>query len=418
MHHCHGFAIKVLLMFALVIATITQSLTAIAQDSLPKSSPVAISKQPAPVKIERAFPNLKFDRPIFLTYPPDGTNRVAVMAQHGKIFLFANDQNIEEPTEILDIVERVEYKDRENEEGLLGMAFHPKFKQNGELFVYYTAKGGLMSVISRFCMSKDNPKVADPASEEVLLRIKQPYWNHNGGTIVFGADGYLYIGMGDGGAGNDPHGYGQKMDTLLGKILRIDVDHKDAGKNYAIPKDNPFLDMADAQPEIWALGIRNVWRIAFDRATGKLWAGEVGQDLWEEIDIIQRGGNCGWNVREGFHKFAQSKGKHQPGSAPEKLVGKLIDPVFEYHHDIGKSITGGNIYRGTTVPELVGKYLFADYVSGQVYALTYDEVAGKATAVHPIEGNTQPVFSFGEDESGETYFMTTQGTLHRFKSAK
>jgi quinoprotein glucose dehydrogenase len=379
------------------------------------TSPIAMSESAAPVKIERAFPNLKFERPIFLTYPPDGTNRIAIMSQYGQIYWFKNNPSADEPGVLLDIRSKVEYKDRENEEGLLGMAFHPKFKENGELFVYYTLKGGLMSVISRFRMSKDNPQVADPNSEEELLRIKQPFWNHNGGTLVFGPDGYLYIGMGDGGAANDPFGNGQKMDTLLGKILRIDVDHNDQGQKYASPKDNPFVDMPGARPEIWALGIRNVWRIAFDRETKKLWAGEVGQDAWEEIDIIERGGNYGWNMREGLHPFTQYKGKSKPAGAPDSVVGKLIDPIFEYHHDLGKSITGGNVYRGKNVPQLVGKYLFADYVSGKVYVLTYDEAAGKATAVHPIKGNEMPVFSFGEDEAGETYFMTTLGTIHWFR---
>ncbi|MCC7085941.1 MAG: PQQ-dependent sugar dehydrogenase [Pirellulales bacterium] len=408
--------ISVVLVVALGIAIAqTVDLRSAAAEDLPKTSPVSISSDPAPVKIERAFPNLTFERPIFLTYPPDGTNRIAVVSQYGKLFLFANDQRVEQPALLLDIVERVEYKDRENEEGLLGLAFHPRFKQNGELFVYYTAKGGLKSVISRFRLSKDNPQIVDPQSEEILLEIKQPFWNHNGGTIVFGPDGYLYIGLGDGGAANDPHGNAQNIGTLLGKILRIDVDHHDLGQKYASPKDNPFVDVPDARPEIWALGIRNVWRIAFDRVTGKLWAGEVGQNTWEEIDIIERGGNYGWNLRESFHKFTEFNLPPKPGPVPAKIVGKPIDPIFEYHHDLGKSITGGNIYRGKHVPALVGKYLFADYVSGEVYVLTYDETIGKATAVHRIDPKQMPVFSFGEDETGETYFLTTQGTIHWFR---
>jgi glucose/arabinose dehydrogenase len=221
--------------------------------------------------------------------------------------------------------------------------------------------------------------------------------------------------MGDGGAANDPEGNAQKMDTLLGKILRIDVDHQDAGKQYAIPNDNPFVDTAGALPEIWALGIRNVWRIAFDRETKKLWGGEVGQNTWEEIIIIERGGNYEWNIREAFHPFTEFKGKKGP--PPAKTYGKMIPPIFEYHHNIGKSITGGNVYRGKEVPELVGKYVFADYIEGNVYALTYDEAAGKTTAVHKIGDRQQPVMSFGEDEAGETYFMTTAGVLHRFRSA-
>ncbi|HEX5442323.1 MAG TPA: PQQ-dependent sugar dehydrogenase, partial [Pirellulales bacterium] len=264
------------------------------------------------------------------------------------------------------------------------------------------------SVISRFRVSKDDPNRADPASEEEILRIGQPYWNHNGGTMVFGPDGYLYIGLGDGGKRDDPHGNGQNLGTLLGSILRIDVDHRDVGKAYAIPKDNPFVGRPGARGEIWAYGVRNIWRMAFDRKTGKLWAADVGQDIWEEIDLIVRGGNYGWNLREATHKFGPKGADPRPD---------LIEPIYEYHHDAGKSITGGQVYRGQRVPELAGAYLYADYITGQVYALRYDEQAKLVTANQPIAGNIMPVFSFGEDEPGEAYFMTTQGWLFRFAPA-
>lgn len=388
-----------------------------------KTNPIDIDANPMPVEIERVFPDLEVKRPLLLTFPPDGSDRVVVASQLGKVYITPNDSKGDKAEIFLDITKKVVYKDRENEEGFLGMAFHPKFKENGEFFVYYTTADGPphTSVISRFKVHKDDPNKADPDSEEELLRIAQPFWNHNGGTIVFGPDGYLYIGMGDGGAANDPQGNGQKMGTLLGKILRIDVDHRDAGKNYASPKDNPFVDMPGARPEIWALGIRNVWRIAFDRETGKLWAGDVGQDTWEEIDIIERGGNYEWNLSEGLGEFvvptpAGGRARRRaPGPAPDKIVGRRIPPIFEYHHDIGKSITGGNVYRGKKVPDLNGKYLFADYVSGQVYALEYDEKDGSAKRVLKIDGNTMPVLSFGEDEAGETYFMTDKGGIYRFK---
>src|SRR4029079_11618038 len=229
--------------------------------------------------------------------------------------------------------DRVSYKDAQNEEGFLGLAFHPRFKENGEFFVYYTAKPATdyphYSIISRFHVSKEDPNRGDPKSEEVIMRIAQPYWNHNGGTIVFGPDGYLYIGLGDGGAANDPHGNGQKMTTLLGKILRIDVDHKDPGLKYAIPKDNPFADRgAQSRGEIWAVGMRSVWRIAFDPATGDLWGGDVGQDTWEEIDIIRRGGNYGWNLREGKHSFSPKDNPAKKGSPPRP---DLIEPIWDYH---------------------------------------------------------------------------------------
>jgi len=379
----------------------------------------SVADTPLAVSAERAFPNLEFKRPIVVTHAGDGTNRVFVAEQEGIIKVFKNDQEAEEATVFLDIEERVVYADDKNEEGLLGFAFHPKFKQNGEFFVYYTStEADLLSKISRFRVSKDNPNVADPASEEVILRVPQPFWNHNGGTIVFGSDGFLYIALGDGGSGNDPNGNGQNLTTLLGSILRIDVDHKSDGKNYSIPKDNPFVGktvpagprgkMIPVREEIYAYGLRNVWRMAFDRTTGSLWAGDVGQNLWEEINLIKSGGNYGWNIREAKHWFRPDG---NDADRPD-----LIDPILEYHHDIGKSITGGSVYRGTRVPELVGKYIYADYVSGLLWALEYDEAAGKVVANYSLTGDKLPVLSFGEDEKGDVYFATPFGSLFRFRS--
>jgi glucose/arabinose dehydrogenase len=239
------------------------------------------------------------------------------------------------------------------------------------------------------------------------MTIDQPFWNHNGGTIVFGPDGMLYIGLGDGGKANDPFGNGQNLETLLGSILRIDVDRQDAGLKYAIPKDNPFVDHEKARGEIWAYGLRNVWRMAFDRETDVLWAGDVGQDLWEEIDLIVKGGNYGWNLREGFHKFGAQ------GSEPR---ADLIEPIWEYHHDVGKSITGGMVYRGAKVQELAGAYLYADFVTGQIWALWYDEAAKKVTANRSIVEKGAPVITFGEDDAGEAYFGTQEGGIFKFVS--
>ena len=371
---------------------------------------VELNEAPLGVGIERAFPNLVFDRPLVLTHAGDGSGRVFVASELGKVFVFPNDQDVTETGVFLDIESRVRYDDKENEEGFLGLAFHPRYKTNGELFVYYTTTDTPhTSVISRFRASKDDPNRADPKSEEEILRIPQPYWNHNGGTIVFGPDGYLYIGLGDGGLRDDPQKNGQNLGTLLGSILRIDVDHRDGERQYAIPKDNPFADRKDARGEIWAYGVRNIWRMAFDPETKALWAADVGQDLWEEVDLIVRGGNYGWNLREGKHKFGPNGSDARPD---------LIDPIYEYHHDVGKSITGGHVYRGKRVPELVGAYLYADYITGKVYALRYDSAKKQVTANRPIPGNVMPVFSFGEDESGEAYFMTTQGFLFRFVSGK
>ncbi len=378
-----------------------------------------VADTPLAVSTERAFPNLEFKRPIVVTHASDGSNRVFVAEQEGIIKVFRNDQETEEATVFLDIEEHVVYRDDKNEEGLLGFAFHPKFRQNGEFFVYYTStEADLLSKISRFRVSKDNPNVADPASEEVILRVPQPYWNHNGGTIAFGGDGFLYVALGDGGSGNDPHGNGQNLTTLLGSILRIDIDHKSDDRNYSIPKDNPFVGktvpvgprgkMVPVREEIYAYGLRNVWRMAFDRKTGSLWAGDVGQNLWEEINIIKSGGNYGWNIREAKHWFRPDG---NDADRPD-----LIDPILEYHHDIGKSITGGSVYRGTRVPELVGKYIYADYVSGLLWALEYDEAEGKIVANYSLTGDKLPVMSFGEDEKGDIYFTTPFGSLFRFRS--
>ncbi len=342
-------------------------------------------------------------RPIVLTHAGDRSNRVFVATQRGVIHVFANSDEPQETKVFLDIRSRVTYSDDQNEEGFLGLAFHPQYRRNGEFFVYYTtSQAPHTSVISRFRVSSDDPDRADPGSEEEVLRIEQPFWNHNGGTIVFGPDGYLYIGLGDGGKANDPFGHGQNLKTLLGSILRIDVDHKAAGRNYAIPRDNPFTDRgAPVRAEIWALGLRNVWRMAFDRHTGLLWAGDVGQDTWEEIDIIRRGGNYGWNLREGMHPF---------GVQGVERRDDLIEPIWEYHHSIGKSITGGFVYRGKRLPEIEGAYLYADYVSGRLWALRYDATSGKVTANHPIPSQQFPVLSFGEDEQANAYFMVASAT--------
>jgi glucose/arabinose dehydrogenase len=369
-----------------------------------------VDESPLPIQPQRAFPNLKWTgwspvseaglaeplRPIVLTHAGDGTNRVFVATQRGVIHVFPNRQDVEQTQIFLDIQPKVVYNDKQNEEGLLGLAFHPKYKQNGEFFIYYTTTDAPhTSVISRFRVSKSDPNRADADFEEEILRIQQPYWNHNGGTIAFGPDGYLYVGLGDGGSGKDPHGHGQNLKTWLGSILRIDIDRKDEGRNYAVPKDNPFVGRTDALPEIWAYGLRNVWRMAFDRETGTLWASDVGQDLWEEINLIVRGGNYGWNLREGKHPFGPKGSPARPD---------LIEPIWEYDHEVGKSITGGHVYRGRKLPELAGLYLYADYVTGKLWALKYDEQKRQVTANHSIPSEKLPVITFGEDEQGEVYF--------------
>jgi glucose/arabinose dehydrogenase len=375
-----------------------------------------VDDKPMALDTAVAFPNLNWTgwkretdsgkpnpfRPLVLTHAGDGSNRVFVATQQGVIHVFPNDQKADKTAVFLDIQDRVAYNDNTNEEGFLGLAFHPKFKENGEFFVFYTPKKTKMvNVVSRFKVSKDDSSKADPDSEQELIRFKKPFWNHDGGTICFGPDGFLYITHGDGGAGNDPFENGQNLNTFLGKVLRIDVDNKSDGKNYAIPKDNPFADKKGARPEIWAYGLRNIWRMSFDHKTGQLWAADVGQNLYEEIDLIQKGGNYGWNLREGLHPFGAK------GVGPRK---DLIDPIWEYHHDVGKSMTGGTVYRGKRIPELEGAYLYGDYVTNKLWALRYDDKKGRVVSNRPIKDRGLPIFSFGEDEKREVYFLTSTPT--------
>jgi glucose/arabinose dehydrogenase len=264
----------------------------------------------------------------------------------------------------LDIRERVH--DRGNEEGLLSAVFHPDFPKKREVYLYYTASNPRRSILSRFTVSEDG-SVIDPASEEIILSQTQPYSNHNGGTVVFGPDGYLYLSVGDGGAADDPHHYGQNLGSFLGKVLRIDVNKKgENGALYVVPADNPFVGREGAKPEIWAWGTRNIWRMAFDSKTGDLWAGDVGQNEWEEISLIVKGGNYGWNAREGFHPFARGKGD-----------GPFIDPIVEYGHREGLSVTGGVVYRGTAIDGLDGVYIYGDFVFGTVWGIRM--IDGKPT---------------------------------------
>ena len=361
-----------------------------------------------------AFPNLELDqwdpvddagkiRPVAIhriDYPKDGSNRLFAVSQRGRIWAFDNDPAVTKSHLFLDVRDQVvDFRSPgANEQGLLGLAFHPEFKSNGQFFIYYSKTREKKSVVSRFTVSKDNPNMADPDSEQVLLEVEQPYPNHNGGAIEFGPDGYLYIGLGDGGLRNDPFGHGQNLSTLLGSILRIDVDRKAAGNQYAIPEDNPFVNQTGARPEIYAYGLRNPWRIAFDRQTGKLWAADVGQELWEEVIIVNKGGNYGWSRREGTHPFGNTEGDFDKSDA--------VEPVWEYDHQIGKSITGGRVYRSSKQRLLSGKYLYADYVTGGVWALSFDD-SGQATRNEQVFPQSVPVLAFGEDQNGEVYYLTS-----------
>jgi glucose/arabinose dehydrogenase len=390
-----------------------------------------VDETPMPLETAVAFPDLQWSgykaeddsgkiiplRPVVLTHAGDGSNRVFVGTQRGVIHVFPNDQAATKTKIFLDISHKVSYDDARNEEGFLGLTFHPDYKKNGEFFVFYTPKDQKRTnFVCRYRVSKTDPDRADPDSEEELLRVtNRVFWNHDGGTVCFGPDGYLYIAVGDGGLANDPRRNGQNLQTLMGKVLRIDINHKDAGKNYAVPKDNPFVDKPGARTEIWAYGLRNVWRMAFDRKTGRLWASDVGQNLYEEIDFIERGGNYGWNLREGMHPFGTR------GVAARQKAPSLIEPIWEYNHDVGKSLTGGLVYRGELLPELNGYYLYADYVSAKIWALRYDDAQHRVVANRPIRDPNVPLMSFGEDEKGEAYFLTYSATgrgIYRFVAAK
>ncbi|AMV19287.1 PQQ-dependent sugar dehydrogenase [Planctomyces sp. SH-PL14] len=357
------------------------------------------SPDPLPLEAVRAFPNLTFERPVELTAPNDGSHRNFVLEQKGRILVFDDRDDAKGAATFLDLRDVVLSKG--NEEGLLGLAFHPQYRENGQFFVYYSTKPRA-SVIARFRVQKDDPNKADRDSEERLLVIPQPYENHNGGSMRFGHDGFLYIGLGDGGLRDDPHSNAQNRGTLLGKILRIDVDHPSDDRPYGIPKDNPFVGKAGAKEEIWAYGFRNPWRIAVDRRSGELWTGDVGQDRFEEIDLVRRGGNYGWNIREGFHDFEPSD--------PEKPAD-LIEPLVEYFRTDGQSVTGGVAYRGPSLREYDGAYFYGDYLTGKVWVIRRE---GERVSENPqvAETNLQ-IAAFGEDAQGEMYLCAFDGGLYR-----
>ena len=352
-------------------------------------------------KLVSAFPNLEFVSPIELTSPDDNTDRVFVAGQKGTISVFQNKPDIKTSSVFLDITSRLISG---GERGLLGLAFHPNYKNNGYFYVNYTRGNPLETVISRFKVSASNPNVGDPGSELVLLRYSQPYSNHNGGKVAFGNDGYLYISAGDGGSGGDPQGNGQDRKQLLGKILRIDVNNQAGGMNYAIPADNPYRGNTEGfREEIFAYGLRNPWKFSFDRTTNTLWAADVGQNKIEEVDIIEKGGNYGWKIMEANECF-NSSGCDTKG---------LIEPIWSYPRTDGGSITGGYVCRDKNLPGLTGKYVYGDYVSGKIWALTY---SGKKAVKNDLIANISGgLSSFGEDSKSNLYVISyTTGKVYKF----
>jgi glucose/arabinose dehydrogenase len=333
--------------------------------------------------------------PLDIQNAGDGSGRLFIVEKRGRILVSKDNQLV--PVPFLDIVGEVD--SQHTEQGLLGLAFHPDYAKSGLFFVNYIDLNG-NTVIARFHVSADDPNRADPAGEVDLLHVDQPYANHNGGGLAFGPDGYLYIGLGDGGSGGDPSGNGQNLQTLLGKMLRIDVDH---GEGYAIPSDNPFAK-GGGLPEIWAYGLRNPWRFSFDRLTGDLFIADVGQDAWEELDVIPAGTpggmNFGWNYYEGNHPY-----KNQPPAGEG-----FAFPVAEYSHAEGCSVTGGYVYHGVALPEWQGIYFYGDYCSGTVWGLAKDD-QGNWQAKNLFSSAFQ-ITTFGVDEAGEIYLADYRsGTL-------
>ena len=404
-------------------------------------SATALAETLPAIKLEPVFPKIREiasvtdQRPVWMSECPDGSGRMFIVYQPGIILIAKKGSDGADAKEFFNIEDRRVNPD--NECGLLSLAFHPGFNTNHLFYVYYNLRNPqnanakpenypLRSVISEFKVSDADADKADLKSERIVLEVPQPFGNHKGGQLSFGPDGYLYLGLGDGGSGDDPFGHGQSVSTLLAKMLRIDVNGRmTIGRNenkhevgYSIPRDNPFvkeMDMGDrgCRKEIFALGLRNPWRYSFDSKTGDLWCGDVGQNLWEEVDLIVNGGNYGWSVREGAHHF-------KPGPP----CAQYLEPVIEYphqkrmqaegmfpDHSIGLCVIGGYVYHGKASPALEGIYLYGDYNLGTIWGLRYDRDAKKVTAHGTLLQQPDNINSFAEDNDGEVYTLMQSGKI-------
>lgn len=379
----------------------TTGVTTTQQTSSVTLTPVDFDPEQTAVQLQPLIEDL--DRPLFVTHAGDESGRLFIVEKGGTLRIYNAGELAATP--FLDITDRVNSSG--NEQGLLGLAFAPDYATSGNFFVNYTDDSG-DTVIARFQVTADDANLADPATEFIVLQIDQPAGNHNGGMLAFGPDGYLYIGMGDGGGGGDRYGNGQNPDTLLGKMLRIDVT-SDLSQPYTIPADNPWVENdwngADVRDEIWAVGLRNPWRFSFDRSSGDLWIGDVGQNQVEEINFTpaaDSGLNYGWPILEGTRCY----------NASTCDSAGLVLPVAEYEHSEGCSVTGGYVYRGTQFAALNGVYFYADYCRGSLWA-TWPS-AGDAWSTAKLLDTGQTVSSFGEDEAGELYVTDlSAGTVAR-----
>jgi len=352
-----------------------------------------LSRAEIQVEYQRAFAPLQFTQPVLMTYANDSPDRLYVVEQGGRIYSFSK-ANPERGASLWLDLNKIAGNDFQSggEQGLLGLAFDPAFAENGFFYLNYSAKSPRRTVIARFRVSTEQPSTVYIGSERVLLDIDQDFANHNGGMLAFGPDGYLYIGMGDGGSAGDPRQRAQDGGSLLGKMLRIDGDGRPAA-------DNPFVSRPGYRAEIWALGLRNPWRFSFDRQTGALWAGDVGQNQWEEVNLIRRAGNYGWNLFEGRQPY-------RPDTAAESITTEA--PLHDYGHDQGQSITGGYVYRGARFPALQGWYFFGDFVSGRMWALNSSDpqqTVQLADMANPA--------AFAEDAQGELYVLSYQGNIYQ-----
>lgn len=356
----------------------------------------------ATVTVDEAFPSLSFDNPVYVTHAPDSTDRLFVVEQQGVIRSFLNQASSTSSSVFLDIRSRTLF---DGEQGMLGLAFHPRFAQNGQAFVFYNRTETRNLTVSRFTLTAGSSSDLDPNSELVLLDIPKPFENHNGGMIEFGQDGFLYIGTGDGGSGGDPLNNAQNRASLLGKILRIDVDAPEAPLAYGIPQSNPFINNASGfRTEIFAYGLRNPFRFSFDRLRGSLWAGDVGQSAREEINIISRGKNYGWNITEGNLCYPNPTGCSRRG---------LTAPVLDYPHDQGRSVTGGYVFRGKSTPYLYSQYIFGDFVSGRIWAFPSE---GRNRAKVELLDSGISIASFGEDRAGNLLIVSySDGKLYKLE---
>lgn len=362
----------------------------------PTSPPATDPAAPPRLKLTSFVTGLTM--PLGLESPNDGSGRLFALEQGGAIRIIRGGSVVTPP--FLDISAKLAAG---GETGLLGLAFHPDFAQSGKLYVNYTrtAGGQLQSVIAEYLVQAGNADQVDTASERILLTVDQPATNHNGGQLAFGPDGFLYIALGDGGGSGDPQGNGQNPDTLLGTVLRIDVNTTGAGQEYGIPADNPFAG-GGGRPEIYAYGFRNPWRFSFDAPSGRAFVADVGQSAWEEIDLLQRGGNFGWNVMEGAHCFNPPNGCDSSG---------LVLPITEYGRADGGTVIGGFVYQGTAIADLVNTYVFGDFLSGNIWGL--QQLTDGTWRRTTLATTGRNISSFGRDESGELYVVDYSGEVLR-----